>query len=85
MILEDHCVYRKCSEKFFVILCLYLNDILLAGNDKEYLLFFMEWLSSNFEMTGMGKTKFILYVKIQQDRLKRLLSLLQESYIKKNS
>ena len=35
MIEEDHCVYVKQSKGNFLILSLYVNDMLLAGNDKE--------------------------------------------------
>jgi hypothetical protein len=33
---EDHCVYVKRSKDKFVILSLYVDDILLASNNKEY-------------------------------------------------
>ena len=32
---EDHYVYLKCSNNGFIILSLYVNDILLVGNSKE--------------------------------------------------
>ncbi|KAL0421379.1 UNVERIFIED_CONTAM: Retrovirus-related Pol polyprotein from transposon TNT 1-94 [Sesamum latifolium] len=35
MVEEDHCVYVKRSEKNFMILSLYVDDILLAGNNME--------------------------------------------------
>ena len=35
MIEEDHCVYVKWSNGNFLILSLSVDDILLAGNDKE--------------------------------------------------
>lgn len=59
MIMEDHFVCIKNSEKFFVILSLYVDVILLANNDQEYLLFIKGWLSSNFEMKYMGEAEFI--------------------------
>ena len=34
---EDHCVYSKSSGSKFVIMTLYVDDILLAGNNVEYL------------------------------------------------
>ena len=35
MINEDHCVYvKRCNDKF-TILSLYIDDILITGNDKE--------------------------------------------------
>ena len=60
-----------------------MDDILLAGNDKEYLLTVKAWLSSNFEMKNVGKAAYILGVKITRDNSKRMLALSQESYIKK--
>ena len=38
MIEEDHCVYIKRSKDKLVILSLYVDDILIAGNSKEYIL-----------------------------------------------
>ena len=35
MIEEGHCVYVKQSKGSFIILSLYVNDILLAGNDTD--------------------------------------------------
>ena len=82
MIEEDHCSYVKWSKRKFVILSLYVDDILLAGNDKQYLLSIKEWLQSNFEMKDLGEADFILGVKIHRDRSKKLLTLSQEVYIK---
>ena len=50
---EDHCVYVKRSNDKFVILTLYVDDILLVGNNMEYLLTIKEWLSFNFQMKDM--------------------------------
>ena len=38
MIDEDHCIYVKRSDNKFVILTLYVDDILLVENNVEYLL-----------------------------------------------
>ena len=83
MIEEDHCVYIKHFEGNFVILSLYVDDILLAGNNLKSVLTIKKWLSSNFEMKDMGEAEYILAVKIQRDRSKIILSLSQESYINK--
>lgn len=48
-----------------------------------YLISIKEWLSSNFEMKDMGDAEFILNVKIQHHRGKRMFSLSQKSYINK--
>ena len=80
---EDHYVYVKCSNNSFIILSLYVDDILIAGNNKEMIETTKRWLSSNFEMKDMGEVNYILSVKIIRDCTKRLLSLIQETYIKK--
>ena len=55
MIDKNHCVYVKRSEDKFVIISLYVNNILLAVNSKEFLITIKEWLSSNFMMKDMGE------------------------------
>jgi hypothetical protein len=80
---EDHCAYLTCSNNSFIILSLYVDDILIAGNTKEMIDTTKKWLSSNFEMKDMGEASYILGVKIIRDRAKRLLGLTQETYIKK--
>ncbi|XP_058070976.1 pentatricopeptide repeat-containing protein At3g53700, chloroplastic-like [Magnolia sinica] len=52
-------------------------------NCREMIVVAQKWLSSNFEMKDMSKASFVLGIKIQRDRSKRLLGLSQETYIKK--
>ena len=53
MMEEDHFVYIKHSNNHFIILSLYLDDIVIAGNDKKLIDVTKKWLSSNFEMKDM--------------------------------
>ena len=76
-------MYIKRSNNYFTILSLYVDDILIARNDKKLIDVTKKWLSSNFEMKDMGEASYVLGVKILRDRLKRLLGLSQETYIKK--
>ena len=62
---------------------LYVDDILLAGNDMEMIIATKGWLSSNVKMKDMGEVDYILGVKILKDRSKKLLGLSQQTYIKK--
>ena len=82
MMEEDHCVYVEGSRKSLVILSLYVDDILLAGNDMKMIVTTKRWLSSIFEMKDMGKANYVLGVKIFRDQSKKLLGLSQETYIK---
>ena len=83
MIEEDHCVYVKQSKESFIILSLYIDDILLAGNDMEMIITTKRWLSFNFEMKDMGEADYILGVEILRDHSKKLLGLSQQTYIQK--
>jgi hypothetical protein len=83
MMKEDHCVYLKLSNNNFIIVSLYVDDILIAGNSKEMIDTTKRWLSSNFEMKDMGEANYVLGVKIIRDRATKLLGLTQETYIKK--
>jgi transposase InsO family protein len=80
---EDHCVYVKRSGRSFLILSLYVDDILLAGNDMQLLMMSKDWLFSNFEMKDLGEANFILGVKIIRNRSRRFLGLSQATYIQK--
>ena len=83
MMEEDHCVHIKLSNIGFIILSLYVDDIMIVGNDKKLIDVTKKWLSSNFEMKDMGKASYVLGVKIIRDRSKQLLGLSQETYIQK--
>ena len=48
MIDEDHCVYIKRSNDQFVIISLYVDDILIAGSNMELVNTVKSWLSSKF-------------------------------------
>ena len=82
MVEVDHCVYIKHSNIGFIILSLYVDDILITGNNK-LIDVTKKWLSSYFEMKDMGEASYVLGVKIFRDHSKRLLGLSQETYIKK--
>jgi len=83
MMEEDHCVYVQRTRDGFLILSLYVDDILLVGNNLEMINAIKEWLSSVFEMKDLGEASYILGVKISRDRSRRLLSLSQETYLRK--
>ena len=83
MIEEDHCVYLKRSKKSVLILSLYVDDILITGNDMDSIVATKKWLSSTFEIKDMGEAYFVLGIEIVRDCSKKLLGLSQETYIKK--
>ena len=81
--LDEPCVYKKTNGSAVVFLVLYVDDILLIGNDVSVLQSVKIWLSKNFSMKDLGEATYILGIKIYRDRTKRLLGLSQSTYIDK--
>ena len=75
MMEEDHCVYIKHSNNHLIIQSLYVNDILIAGNDKQLIDMTKKWLLLNFETKDVGEASYVLGVKILRDHSKCFLGL----------
>ena len=64
-----------------VFLILYVDDILLIGNDFEMLSKVKIQLATQLEMKDLGKAQYFLGIKIIQDRKNKIIALSQENYI----
>ena len=80
---EEACVYKKESGSSRAFLILYVDDILLIGNDIEFLNTIKESLKISFAMKDLGEAAYILGIKIYRDRSRRLIGLSQSTYIDK--
>ena len=76
-------MYKKVSVSSVVFLVLYVDDILLIGNDKHILESTKAWLGSSFSMKDLGEAAYILGIKITRDRPRKMLKLSQTTYIDK--
>jgi len=76
-------VYVKKTNQGIIFLTLYVNDILLAGNNLEMIEATKNGLSSVFKMKDMGEARYILGMKIIRNHPKKLLGVSKEAYIKK--
>ena len=72
---DEPCVYKKVSGSEIVFLVLYVDDILLIGNDIPTLQSVKSWLGKCFSMKDLGEAAYILGIKIYRDRSQRLLGL----------
>jgi hypothetical protein len=81
--IEEPCVYKKVSGSAIVFLVLYVNDILLIGNDIPMLEVIKSSLRKSFSMKDLEEMAYILGIKIYRDRSKRLIRLSQDAYIDK--
>lgn len=81
--LMDQCIYQKVSGSKICFLILYVDDILLASNNKWLLCEIKQFLSKNFDMKNMGEASYVIGIKIHRDRFRGILGLSQETYINK--
>ena len=58
-----------------IILVLYVDDILLACNDKNMLHETKNFLSSHFDTKDLGEDSYILGIEIHRDRAQGVLGL----------
>src|SRR6266496_6848347 len=79
----EACIYKKVSESSVAFLILYVDDILLIGNDIEFLDSIKGYLNKNFSIKDLGEAAYILGIKIYGDRSRRLVGISQSTYLDK--
>jgi hypothetical protein len=80
---EEACVYKKESGSSIAFLILFVDDILLMGNDIPMLESVKTSLKNSFSMKDLGEAAYILGIRIYRDRSRRLVGLSQYTYIDK--
>ena len=64
----EHCVYFKSFNDMFIILALYVDDMLIASKSMEEINRLKAQLSRTFDMKDLGAVKHILGMEIHRDR-----------------
>jgi len=67
------------ADIFFLVF--YVDDILLAANDKALLFETKRMLSSYFNMKDLGEAFYVLGIQILRNRTDGVLGLSQKTYI----
>ena len=70
----EACIYKKVSGSNVAFLILYVDDILLIGNDIHLLNSVKSYLNNKFSMKDLGEASYILGIKIYRDRSRRLIA-----------
>ena len=78
---KDYCVCFKLIGDHLIYLVLYVDDMLLIGNNKDIIQDVKTRLSSKFDMKDLGASNFIVGMEIKRDRKKRKLWLNQRKYV----
>ncbi|CAH9090786.1 unnamed protein product [Cuscuta epithymum] len=67
----------------FIILVLYVDDILLASSDLDLLHETKRLLFGHFDMKDLGEASYVIGIEIHRDRVKGTLGLSQKAYIER--
>ena len=81
--LDESCVYKRHRDKVVMFHVLYVDYILLIGNDVWVMSSVKVWLLSQFDMKDLGEANFILGIKLWRDRKNKMLGLSRSGYIDK--
>ncbi|KAJ0754054.1 putative RNA-directed DNA polymerase [Helianthus annuus] len=82
--ISDHCVFfQRFGDDDFIILLLYVDDMLIVGKNAERIVQLKKELSKSFSMKDLGPAKQILGIRITRDRASKKLHMSQEQYIEK--
>ncbi|CAJ2645710.1 unnamed protein product [Trifolium pratense] len=79
---DDHCCFFKRYKSSYIILLLYVDDMLVAGSDMDEIRNLKLQLSKEFDMMkDLGPAKKILGMQITRDKQRGVLQLSQAEYI----
>jgi len=78
--LDDETLFVKKVGKLVVYLMVYVDDILMIGNNESYIASIKKELRKGFEMTGLGYVHYYLGIEVTQHPKYILLS--QKKYIR---
>ena len=83
----DNCIYVKSKTNAngfisFVIMAIYVDDIIPVSNDVEMLNKEKDSLSKKFEMVDLGEIHFVLGMSVKRDRANKVLFINQEKYLR---
>ena len=80
---DESCVHVKASGSTITFPVLYVDHILLIGNDILTLNGVNAWLGKCFVMKDLGDATYTLGIRIYRERTKRLIGLSQSTYVDK--
>ena len=78
---SDKCMYSKFTKEYGVIVCLYVDDMLIFGTNMKGVCEIKKYLSSLFQMKDLNGVDTILGIKIK--RHGEGFSLCQSHYVEK--
>ncbi|KAK1408428.1 hypothetical protein QVD17_40194 [Tagetes erecta] len=77
----EQSVYTRVTNNKMIVLCVYVDDLLLTGNDLSEIDHFKQQMTQNFEMADMGLLCYYLGIEVSQSE--DGIAIKQSAYAKK--
>ena len=65
---SDHSLFTKCSGESFLALIVYVDDIVIAGNDYKTIKKLKTFLNSQLKLKDVGQLKYFLGLEVARSR-----------------
>ena len=75
----DKCIYSKYEDNTCVVICLYVDDMMIFGTSQKVVCETKKFLGSKLDVKDLGKVEMILGIKIT--KTPNGLKLSQEHYV----
>lgn len=80
----DHCSYFKKFDDSYIILLLYIDDMLVFGSNMKDINELKQQLSKEFQIKDFGPSKQIFKIKITKNKIKEIIELIKKKINKKS-
>ncbi len=77
----EPCIFVWKNDDKFVLLLLYVDDILITGNNERQVKILTDLLKQKFRMTELGEVRKFLGLQIERDIVNKTLTIHQTKYI----
>lgn len=77
----DPCVYIYRKDSRVLVVLLWVDDLIIAGNNTQCLSNFKKDISSRFQMKDLGELAWILGMEVKRDRAQGTIEITQRTYI----
>ena len=78
----DNCLYTYSGKDGFLLVLVYVDDIILVSDSAALLSDFKAAISKDFNIKDLGQLNYFLGIRISRDRSQKLLTMDQQTYIK---
>lgn len=75
----DHSMFSHTSARGKILLIVYVDDIIITGDDKKGIDDFKRYFQNSFQTKDLGKLRYFLGIELEQ--FKEVISLSQRKYV----